>query len=397
VSERLDVFVICTPGLEALVAAEIEKLGVRNPRPRHGGVDAAVTVPQLWSLNLRLRAATRVLVRVARFPADAFATLQAGLRRIDWEEWLRPGTAVDLKVAASNSALFHTGAIAERAAEVLGQQGHDVVASAPMDGGDAAALIGAGPGAPQVVHLRITRDVVLVSIDSSGSPLYRRGWRLATAKAPLRETLAAALIAHSEWDRKAPLVDPFCGSGTIVIEAALAARRMAAGQARAFAFETWPSFDAAGWERMKAGAAADVVAGKAPIIGADRDEGAIAAARSNAERAGVADAIEFRHASVSDLALPARAGWIVTNPPYGVRVGDAPGTSPSTDLRDLYDRFGAVLRERAAGWRVELVGAEADPAAGGALTGRLGLTFDDRLATTNGGIPVEFLRAHVGV
>lgn len=390
-SDRLDVFVICAPGLEPLVAAEIEKLGVRGPRPRHGGVDASVTLAQLWSLNLRLRTATRVLVRVGRIPADTFATLQAGLRRIDWPQWLAPGTVVQLKVASSGSALFHTGAVAERAAEVLAAAGF--VVDAPGSDDEAAS------GTTQVLHLRLVDDVVLVSLDASGAPLYRRGWRLATAKAPLRETLAAALLHHAGWNRKAPVVDPVCGSGTIVIEAALMARRMAAGRARSFAFEAWPSFDPVGWARLLAGADADVVPGPSVFLGADRDAGAIAAARANAERAGVADLIEFREAPVSELRLPARPGWIVSNPPYGKRIGGAPVTGAPPDLRDLYDRFGAVLHERAVGWGVELVVGETPPAPDGRptrpLVDRLRLTVEDRIRTTNGGLAVDLVRARV--
>lgn len=331
-SERLDAFVVCTPGLESLVATEIEKLGVRAPRARHGGVDCSVTLAQLWSLNLRLRCATRVLVRITRFPADTFATLQAGLRRVDWQQWLGAGSAVELKVAASNSKLFHTGAIADRVDDVLDQAGYTVTTER-TDGVTS-----------QVLHLRVTRDVVLVSIDASGDPLYRRGWRLETAKAPLRETLAASLLVHSGWDRRAPVVDPLCGSGTIVIEAALAATRRAAGRGRSFVFQSWSSFDEAAWHRVLAGADADVVSTKATFVGADRDEGAIAASTANATRAGVADLIEFRVAPISELQLPAKPGWVVTNPPYGHRIGQAPA-SDGPDLRDLYDRFARVLSD----------------------------------------------------
>ncbi len=379
-SARLDAFAVCAPGLERIVAGEIERLGVRAPRARRGGVEASVTVAQLWSLNLRLRCATRVIVRVGRIPAaSGFAELQAGLRRLDWSAWLPSGTEVAVKVASSGSKLFHTDAIAERAAEVLVAAGYPVVAP----GAAGAAGTGGTPVAElQVVHLRLVDDVALVSLDASGAPLYRRGWRLETARAPMRETLAAALVIHSGWDRRAPLIDPFCGSGTIAIEAALAARRIAAGRGRDFAFRRWANFDPAGWQRLLAGADADVVGSKAPIIGADRDPGAIAAARANAERAGVGDAIEWREASISALELPARPGWIVTNPPYGQRVDGG-------DLRNLYDRLATVLGERATGWHLGLIAAEDTPA------NRLPIGGGERLRTTNGGIAIELVAADV--
>lgn len=371
-SLRLAAFAVCAPGLEPLVAAEIERLGVRGARLRRGGVDASLTLAQLWSANLRLRIATRILVRLGRIPAAGFGELQAGLRRIDWAAWLPPGTAVRLKVASSSSALFHTEAIALRAGEVLSAVGYEVVAGATRSSTDDERA------EAQAIHLRMTGDVALVSLDASGEPLHRRGWRLAGGKAPLRETLAAALVAHSGWDRRAPFVDPFCGSGTIAIEAALIARRVAPGRNRRFAFERWANFDPSAWSRLVAGADADVVASKASIVAADRDPGAIAAAQANAARAGVAEAIEFRQAPISALELPRRPGWVVTNPPYGRRLRGG-------DLRDLYDAFGRILAERAAGWRVAAVASERAP-----IT-RLRQPFTRRVHTTNGGLPVDLV------
>jgi putative N6-adenine-specific DNA methylase len=179
---------------------------------------------------------------------------------------------------------------------------------------------------------------------------------------------------------KSPLVDPFCGSGTIAIEAALLARRMAPGRNRSFAFQQWPSFEESGWQRVLRGADGDVVEKCPPIIASDRDAGAIAASVENAARAGVAGNVEVVQRTVSDLALPAKPGWIVSNPPYGHRVGGQGGGD--RDLRNLYDRFGAVLRERAVGWQVALLAAHDTPVA------RMHLPLRPTLATTNGGIEV---------
>lgn len=359
-STRIDAFVVVVPGLEQLALAEVQKLGVRPARAVRGGIECTVTWPQLWSINLRSRIGTRVLVRVARFKADGFHSFQTGLKAIDWHEWLpaanEPGGGVAITATCDKeSKLYHSGAVEERAMETLGR-----------------------PIGETSLHIRVLRDIVTISLDASGAPLHHRGWRGPAGKAPLRESLAAALVSASEWDAKHPLVDPFCGSGTIAIEAALLARRMAPGRHRSFAFQQWPTFDDDAWQRLLRGADGDVVEKCPPIIASDRDAGAIAATIENAERAGVGAQIEVVQRAVSDLQLPPRAGWIVSNPPYGHRIGDKSGT----DLRNLYDRFGAVLREKAVGWHVALLASDDTPIA------RLRLPLRPTLTTINGGIDV---------
>jgi putative N6-adenine-specific DNA methylase len=201
---------------------------------------------------------------------------------------------------------------------------------------------------------------------------------LATAKAPLRETLAAGLLLASGWDPSEPLLDPFCGSGTIPIEAALLARRIAPGVDRDFAFRQWRSWDASAWSGLLAAARAQILPrAPAPIVGADRDAGAIVAARSNAERAGVAEDIEFRCAAISAIEPPPGHGALVSNPPYGVRVGEPGG------LRDLYARLGLVAKERLGGWRLTLL-LPSDPIERGT-----GLAFGELLRSRNGGLAVR--------
>ncbi len=264
-SARLDAFVVAVPGLEPLVLAEVQKLGVRPAHAVRGGVECTVTWPQLWALNVRCRVATRVLVRLRRFKADGFHSLEKGLGAIPWGEWLDADAGVQVSVTAdAGSKLYHSGAVEERVIAALGR-----------------------PEGAQRVFVRVLNDVVTVSLDASGDSLHRRGYRGAAGKAPLRETLAAAVVLASGWDARSALIDPFCGSGTIAIEAAMIARRMAPGRHRSFAFQAWPSFSAAAWERLLRGADGDVVAKCPPIIASDRDAGAVAAAVANAAAAGV--------------------------------------------------------------------------------------------------------------
>jgi putative N6-adenine-specific DNA methylase len=235
-----------------------------------------------------------------------------------------------------------------------------------------------------LIVVRLMRDRCTVSADSSGALLHRRGYRQATAKAPLRETIAAALLAVSGWDGAAPLVDPLCGSGTIPIEGALLARNIAPGARRRFAMERWPTVPAGLGDDVRA----ELVGRERPgrgtvIVGSDRDAGAIAAAVSNAERAGVAGDVELAVRSISAAQFTGSLGWVVANPPYGVRVGDA------AQVRDLWAQLGNVLRERARGWRVAVLSPDA------ALERQLRIPLSVAGATSNGGIPVRLMVGEV--
>jgi putative N6-adenine-specific DNA methylase len=221
-------------------------------------------------------------------------------------------------------------------------------------------------------------------VDSSGALLHRRGYRHAVAKAPLRETVAAAMLLAAEWPGTVPLIDPMCGSGTIPIEAALLARRIAPGLNRGFAFERWPETEAVMWARTVGEARAqELPRAPAPIRGSDRDAGAIEAARANAERAGVAADIEFDRRPVSAIEPPEAHGWVVVNPPYGVRVAQPRA------VRDLYAALGNTLRARFSGWRFALLSP------GESLERQVGLTLQQRFATLNGGIPVRLMTGEV--
>jgi len=235
----------------------------------------------------------------------------------------------------------------------------------------------------QLAVVRLFKNRCTVSVDSSGVLLHRRGYRLATAKAPLRETLAAGLVLASGWDGRAPLLDPFCGAGTIPIEAALWARNIAPGKARNFAFMAWPDFAPDVWESTLAAAIAAERPAAPPILASDRDAGAIRAAQANAARAGVADDIAFTCQAVSAIAPPPGPGWIVTNPPYGVRV------SANKDLRNLYAQFGNVLRAHCPGWGVTFLCSDL------ALVRQTRLPVETTYVWNNGGLRVRVVQGLV--
>ena len=375
--ERHRAFAVVAPGLEALTADELGGLGLRSARVTAGGVRFTATTRQLYAANLWLRTATRVVVRVARFEARTFAELEAEVAAVDWAPWFEPGRPVRLRVSSSGSRLHHTGAIAERVHRASGHPAGDVL--------DATSSLRT-PARPDddlpLVVVRVVHDQVTISVDSSGAPLGHRGWRLDPAKAPLRETLAAALLLAAPWDPTTPLVDPFCGSGTIAIEAALLAEGAAPGRDRSFAFAQWPSFEPGTWASVLGAARrpADATAGSVRIAASDRDAGAVRATLANAERAGVLDALVVEQHAISDL-RPAGdgPGLLLTNPPYGTRIGGG------GDRRDLFARLGTVARERLPDSRVGLLVDD------GAPIRSTGVRFHERLRTSNGGIAVRLL------
>ena len=376
-----DLFAITAPGLEPLARAELLALHVKQVGTDDGGVPFGGGLEAVMRANLWLRTASRVLVRVAEFEATTFRDLELIARQIPWERYASRARPVRFRVTCRKSRLYHSDAVAQRLADALDRRlgGGTVVpdAAADEDGADD------GDDA-QLFVVRFFRDRCTISADSSGELLHRRGYRQAVAKAPLRETIAAAMLAAAGHTGAAPLLDPLCGAGTIPIEAALRARRIAPGARRRFAFEHWPAFDAARWRALVDEAVAgELPAAPAPVQGSDRDEGAIAAARANAARAGVAHDVDLAVLPVS-AAAPASAGpgLVVTNPPYGVRVGDR------DRLRNLYVALGNVLRTRCPGWTAALLLADR------VLADQLRLPLADAFTTTNGGIAV---RCAVGV
>lgn len=383
--ERLAVFAVCAPGFAPLVVAECEALGFTPTAVSAAGVELSLTRRELFQLNCWSRCASRIVVRLATFEARDFATLEKHAARVPWGRVVAPDGVVRIRVTCKKSRLYHSDAVAERVgrgivgaikgAELLGHSRED-----EDDDEDAST-------ASQLIVVRFDHDQCTISADSSGALLHRRGWRQAIAKAPLRETLAAGMIAALPWNGDVPLVDPFCGSGTIGIEAALRARNIAPGVSRSFAMEQWPGTDRLIMRAMYAAAREEARAAAKPSVGVpivlrDRDKGALEATRANAERAGVLDDLTIEQGALSetDLAAVGARGVLLTNPPYGLRV------SEGADLRGLYARIGDVLREGGRGWRLGML-VPPDKA----LTGQLRLRLEPALKTTNGGLPVELL------
>jgi putative N6-adenine-specific DNA methylase len=378
-------FAVTAPGLKPFTQQEAVKLGLL-PAPATSAAPATQTEPggvtfkgdleALYRANLHLRTPSRVLARLGNFfYAKRYSDLLEKTSRLPWERFLHPGQPVTLRVSYQKSRLNHTQTITETVSAAiaarLGQPSQLIQADEETSNITA-----------QLIIVRLVNDQCTISIDSSGTLLYKRGYRQAIAKAPLRETLAAAILIASGWDMQSPLLDPFCGSGTIPIEAAMMALSIPPGTNRRFAFMDWPGFDEKLWQQVTSAVKRSET--EMPSIAAsDRDAGAIRIAQANAERAGVADYIQFENHAVSNIHPPRKTGWVVTNPPYGERI------SAGKDLRNLYAQFGNVLRQHCLGWQVAVLSSDQ------MLLGQMGLKLDTSLSLNNGGINVKLARGVV--
>lgn len=335
--DQFDIFLAVSPGHEGLAADEARAAGFADAAPVPGGVTLQGGWPQVWRANLDLRIPTRVLIRLGAFHAAHLAQLDKRARRFPFADTLRPDLPVRVDVTTRASKIWHAKAAQQRIETALREGvGTPIAADAPL-----------------TLKVRIEDDLVTLSLDTSGEGLHKRGWKQAVAKAPLRETLAAAFLRQAGFDGSQTVIDPMCGSGTLVLEAAQIAAGMAPGGARGFAFQHLASFDPAAWDRLLARPLPP--APPARFFGQDRDDGAIRMSRANAERAGVAHLTSFARQAISDLSPPpdAKPGLVVTNPPWGARIGER------KLLFALYATLGRVLADRFAGWRVALIAPDA--------------------------------------
>ncbi len=301
-----EIFAVCPPGLEDLLFHEIQALGLSG-RKETGGVVLKGGLRELYLLNLWSRLANRILLKVGSFRATSFQELVEKASRYPWEIYFSKAPALRIRVTCRKSKLYHSDAVAERIAKAISQRlGREI----PLGKEEAPLLV-----------VRLFRDEVLLRVDSSGKDLFRRGYKIAKGPAPLRENLAAALIMFSEWDKKNPLFDPFCGTGTILIEAVWIAMQRAPGLSRSFAFEDWKNFSPPLWEELRLKAQKLLKEPKARFYGSDRDPKAIQATFQNAQAAGVTSYLNLEIKEVAHILPPEKVpGFVVTNPPFGGRL-----------------------------------------------------------------------------
>ena len=332
--DNFEIFATTTPGMEHTLCAEVVRLGYVDAQVVPGGVTFKGGWPDVWRANLWLRSAGRVLARVGSFRAFHLAQLDKRARKFDWAAFLRTDVPVRVEVTCRKSKIYHDNAARQRIERALTESA-GVTLSAETE---------------VVLKVRIFDDLCTISIDTSGESLHKRGHKAGVGKAPMRENMAAAFLWQCGFTGHEAVVDPMCGSGTFVIEAAEIAAGLAPGRSRTFGFEQLATFDADAWAAMRAPRqAADTHADLASLFhGSDRDAGAIKMATDNAARAGVE--VTFNRAAVSDLTPPDTVpGLVIVNPPYGARIGER------KLLFSLYGALGKTLLERFSGWRVGII------------------------------------------
>jgi len=373
VSMDMQFFATAAKGVEEVLAGEIRGLGIADPVVEKGGVRFAGDMSLCYRANLWLRTAHRILMPLADFFCDTPQRLYEGVRSLAWTRYLTPDMTLAVSCNLRDSAMTHSGFVALKTKDAIVDAIRDASGRRPnVDTVNPDVL----------VNIHLVRNRCTVSLDTSGTSLDKRGYRLDKREAPLRETLAAAIIEISGWDGSLPLVDPMCGSGTIPIEAALKASRRAPGLTRpGFGFQRWPGFEPLVWRTVVEEAREMMLESlPSPILGSDVSEGALQSAGRNAARAGVDRFVTFLREEMGDSPSPTPPGILLCNPPYGIRLGE------EELLKALYKRMGDVMKRRFNGYTAYLLTGNPD------LAKHIGLRASRRIVLFNGPIECRLLR-----
>jgi putative N6-adenine-specific DNA methylase len=359
-------------GLEEVLAGELRELGAEDVQVGRRLCSFRGDQRMLYRVNVCCRTATRVLKPILRFPADGADALYRRIGRTNWIRHLDPEGTLAIDPVTSGNIFTNSLYAAQVAKDAIVDQIRRATGKRPSIELDDPDLR---------VNLHIDGKRVTVYLDASGESLHRRGYRLATGAAPLGEVLAAGILRLAEWDATSPLVDFMCGSGTIPIEAAMLARGIAPGtRGRTFGFQKWLDYDAALDEDVRSESRRQERANLSfPIVGSDRDGEMIAAARANAERAGVAADIQWQVTDFAELERPAPAGTLITNPPYEERI-------KTEEIVEFHKRIGDVLKHRWAGYTAWVLAGNLDAAK------FIGLKPNRKIRLFNGQIECRLLK-----
>lgn len=338
---EFEILLTTLPGLEVWLLEEVQEAGFKRAKIIPGGVTIWGGWDAVWRANLTLRGASKVLVRFGEFRAFHLAQLDKRARKFPWGDVLKPGLKVKVEVVTNRrNKIYHAGAAIERIERAISEEYDATIAESMMD-------------ADIVIKTRIVSNNVLFSVDSSGDGLHKRGHKQAMGKAPMRETMAAMFLRACDYDGHETVLDPMCGSGTFVIEAAEIARNLMAGRGRTFAFQKLTSYDELKVQKIRD--AWQTRESTQHFYGSDRNVNVIGFSKANAKRAGIVDMCSFAPTPVSEITRPdGPAGLVMVNPPYGARIGK------KRDLVALYGAFGTVMREQFKGWRVGMVTSDAN-------------------------------------
>lgn len=341
-------FLPCPRGLEQFLAAELQGFGAKQIEAVHGGVQCQGEWELVWRANLESRIATRMLWKVGQGRYRSEDDIYRIAYATTWAKWFEPHDMIRVYVTAIKSPLKSLNFTTLKIKDGLCDHFRSVRGERPSIDTEN----------PDVrIHAFLSADTCTLYLDTSGEPLYKRGFKPAKVEAPLKENLAAGILQLSGWQPGEPLLDPMCGSGTFLVEAAQMALGIAPGLGRSFGFEKFRQHDAAAWRRQRAMTEQQRRPGKPlPIFGADIDPRQVRAAEANLAAAGLADSVEIIESDVLDLEAPADHGTWVTNPPYGVRL------SSGDELADWYPKLGNALKQGFAGWNCYFLTADLEMA-----------------------------------
>jgi putative N6-adenine-specific DNA methylase len=373
-----ELFAMCTKGLEDVLAREVADLGGTDVRPGRGSVAFFATREVMYKAHLHLRTAVRILKPVADGEVESPDDLYDMVRSVDWSRYMGVDGTLAVEASVRDSAITHSGYAALTVKDAVVDHFRDLTGRRPSVDRQNPDL---------GLALRIFRNQATLSLDATGDSLHKRGYRPIQVKSPLNEALAAGIvmIAGVTPDDGAVLADPMCGSGTLPIEAALIAGRVAPGIMRErFAFHAWPDFDRALWERCEA-AAVDAARPFAPgrFFAADVHAGALSLARKSAVAAGVGPAVSFTVSDVAEWSPPAAPKIVVVNPPYGERLGEA------EQLPAVYKALGTFLKRKCAGAVAYVLSGNPE------LTKHIGLKAAGKRVLFNGPIECRLLRYEI--
>lgn len=366
-------FATVARGLEELAAQELTELGAQDVAQGFCGVSFQGDRELLYRVNLWARLPFRVLIKLGEFPSLDANELIESIQQIEWAKYLNPDLTMAVTVTGKNEQLNHSHFTAVQVKRAItNQQTKEFGSRSNVDIDE-----------PDVrINVHIDKDICTVSLDSSGNSLHRRGYRSAVGDAPLKESLAAALMKMSGWTPDLAFVDPLCGSGTLPLEAAMQALNIAPGIFRdQFGFERWLDFDRALFEQLlkdaETGEKKDL---ELTIIGSDRSFEVIQQAKSNAQKSGVERYIQFAQLELAEVEAPSDSGILLCNPPYGERLGR------DEDLGAFYKLLGDILKNRFKGWTAYVLSGNKE------LAKSIGLRSAQRFPVYNGTLACQLMK-----
>ncbi len=365
-------FATVARGLEEIAAKELTRLGAVNAKPEFTGVSFQGNRETLYRINLWSRVIFRVLMPIAELQSRDAEQLYKSIQSINWSDYIQINQAFAVNCTGSNRNLNHSHFTALQVKNaIVDQQRAKTGKRSDIDTENPDIL----------VNVHIYQDNCVLSLDSSGFSLHRRGYRAAMGLAPLKETLASALLAIAEWTSDLPFLDPLCGSGTLPIEAALTGLNIAPGLYNSFAFQNWTDFDETLWEKLQTEAQnATLTELPAVVCGSDADENVVSQARDNARASGLEEHLYFQQKELSEVEPPADHGIIICNPPYGIRLGE------EEELGALYKLLGDIFKQRFKGWTAYVLTGNKE------LAKRVGLKASRRFPVYNGPLPCTLLK-----